>query len=250
MGMGFDFLVFYCIITGSIVATVMVRVSPHYALLTTLVSTGLIIIGCTMTILILVLYTQRLIMQGLPTSRLAVSVFIPIGPLGQSGWGLLYVSDLLPRLLPYATSSNDYLATSGVATVLSAGCLATAVVLWFFGIWFLVPAATQLAYSKHIPFGIPWWGLIFPMGVYSLLTVDLGNKLNSGVLRCLGAIYILATFVTFTAVSIRTIVMLYKETVYYSPCREEDEEAFLPGVHAAGNPLSPEDAAESPSRIV
>ena len=121
------------------------------------------------------------------------------------------------------------------------------VLLWASGFWFLVPAVVSLAHPGHLPFAVPWWGLVFPtvscspthrtptyepaspiQGVYSLLTVALGNKLNSGPLRILGTIFTLAIFVIFTGIATRTLIMLYDESVGYPPCHED--ELLLRGV--------------------
>lgn len=81
----------------------------------------------------------------------------------QGGYGLILVGNLLVDLMPHATSPGDYLATQGVADAIGAILFVFSAMLWVFGIWFLVPAILRLVQARRIPFGVPWWGLIFPL---------------------------------------------------------------------------------------
>lgn len=93
---------------------------------------------------------------------LAVSIFLPLGPFGQGGYGLLLVGDLLKKLLPQSTSPDSILAEPGIGMVLQAITFVIAFMLWVIGIWFLIPATIALSTSGRPPFGLPYWGLIFP----------------------------------------------------------------------------------------
>lgn len=93
---------------------------------------------------------------------LAVSVFLPLGPFGQGGYGLLLVGDLYRRLLPQSTSPDSILAEPGFGIALQAINFVFAFMLWVIGIWFLIPATVALSTSRGPPFGLPYWGLIFP----------------------------------------------------------------------------------------
>lgn len=52
-----------------LVATAFIPVSSHYALLTTLMSVALMMLGLAMSGIILVLHVNQLIVYGFPTSR-------------------------------------------------------------------------------------------------------------------------------------------------------------------------------------
>lgn len=69
-------------------------------------------------------------------------------------------------------------------------------------------------------------------GVYSLLTVRLGNTINSGPLRVLGTIFTLIIFVLYAGIASRTLVMLYDELAEMIPPDWEDEH-FLLGITKA-----------------
>ncbi|KAG8906706.1 Plasma membrane sulfite pump involved in sulfite metabolism [Tulasnella sp. 403] len=194
--------------TGAIVAGALTEVSQPYAYVTTIVTTSLLLMGITMSAAILALYIQRLIIHGFPTAGLSVSIFLPLGPLGQTGYGFLLVGDLLVKLLPQNTSPANYLAGDGVATALKAVCFAASCTLWMFGLWFLIPATIALATSRNVKFGIPWWGLVFP---------TLGNMLHSGFVKVLATIYTLLVLCLFTSILTKTLIALYDGTVFQAP---------------------------------
>ncbi|KAF4964890.1 hypothetical protein FSARC_7235 [Fusarium sarcochroum] len=72
--------------TGGIVAEVLP--DPRYALWTILVSYVLWGIGVPLACMVIVIYFQRLMLHKLPPKAIIVSVFLPLGPLGQGGYGI------------------------------------------------------------------------------------------------------------------------------------------------------------------
>ncbi|KAG8990810.1 Plasma membrane sulfite pump involved in sulfite metabolism [Tulasnella sp. JGI-2019a] len=207
--------------SGCIVAKALAPVNQHLSFLTTLVSACGLALGLTMSLPILVLYIQRLILHGFPAKGTSISVFLPLGPLGQGGYGLILVGNLLVDLLPHATSQSDYLATPGISDALSAVLFLFSVTLWVFGIWFLIPAVLLLMRSRGIPFGVHWWGLIFPSGVYAVLTLGLAQKLHSSFLNIIGTIYTASVFIMFTAIATRTILSMREGSMFSAPCLSE-----------------------------
>lgn len=71
--------------SGAIVADVLPN--PQYALWTIIVSYILWGIGIPLAIMVMVIYFHRLTVHKLPPKEVIVSVFLPMGPLGQGGFG-------------------------------------------------------------------------------------------------------------------------------------------------------------------
>ncbi|KAI9572052.1 voltage-dependent anion channel, partial [Boletus coccyginus] len=67
-------------------------------------------------------------------------------------------------------------------------------------------------------FGLAYWGLIFPNGVYALLSVQLGTVLDSGFFRVFGAIWSCIVFLLWATISIRTIPALIDRSIFDAPC--------------------------------
>lgn len=77
-----------CIVAGSsggIVAGVLPN--PHHALWTLLCSYMLWGMGVPLAMMVLVIYLQRLTLHKIPPKAMIASVFLPLGPLGQGGYG-------------------------------------------------------------------------------------------------------------------------------------------------------------------
>lgn len=70
--------------SGAIVADVLPN--PQHALWTIIVSYVLWGIGIPMAMMVIVIYFQRLTLHKLPPKAMIVSVFLPLGPLGQGGF--------------------------------------------------------------------------------------------------------------------------------------------------------------------
>ncbi|KAG9002512.1 Plasma membrane sulfite pump involved in sulfite metabolism, partial [Tulasnella sp. 427] len=160
--------------TGAIVAGALADISESHAVLTTIMASFMLAVGLLMSFFVLALYTHRLLLHGFPTAGqfikvlrdgLAVSIFLPLGPFGQGGYGLLLVGDLFRKLLPQSTSPDSILAEPGFGVALQAITFVFAFMLWVIGIWFLIPATIALSTFRGPPFGLPYWGLIFPTSI-------------------------------------------------------------------------------------
>lgn len=71
--------------SGAIVAGVLPN--EQYALWTVIVSYVLWGIGLPLAMMVMVIYLLRLTLHKLPPKAVIVSVFLPLGPLGQGGYG-------------------------------------------------------------------------------------------------------------------------------------------------------------------
>jgi len=74
-----------------------------------------------------------------------------------------------------------------------------------------------LVVCDHVPF----WGLIFPNGVYANLTIELYKELDSSFFRILGAAYSVATLILWISVSARTIMLVRNQRIFEAPCLED-----------------------------
>ena len=124
---------------------------------------------------ILAMYFHRLMVHHLPPRELIVSVFLPIGPLGQGGFAIQQLGKVALNLdfLPLAGSN----ITGG--QVLSAFGVFMALVMWGAGLGWLGLAATSIATTQKFPFNMGWWGFTFPLGVFATCAGLLAEELDS-----------------------------------------------------------------------
>ncbi|GHF47479.1 C4-dicarboxylate transporter/malic acid transport protein [Deinococcus metalli] len=142
----------------------------------------------------------RLAQHGLPTPDLAVSMFLPLGPLATGALALLQLGDAAPRVLAAQ-------GLGALAPTLTGMGLVGGLVLWGFGGWWLALATmtTLHVLRRGLPFNLGWWGLTFPLGVYAAATFSLGALTHLNVFSTLGHVLVTALTALWTLVTVRTV---------------------------------------------
>ncbi|KAG4420344.1 hypothetical protein IFR04_006550 [Cadophora malorum] len=72
---------------------------------------------------------------------------------------------------------------TGAGDVFYAVGLLVGLILWGFSIM-------MIATSGGLPFNMGWWGFIFPVGVFTLLTISIGEELESQFLKVLSCLQV------------------------------------------------------------
>ncbi|KAL5358893.1 sulfite efflux pump SSU1 [Aspergillus floccosus] len=206
-----------CIVAGSsggIVAGVLTN--PQHALWTVLVSYVLWGMGLPLALMVMVIYLQRLTLHKIPPKAVIVSVFLPLGPLGQSGFGILRLGKVAREVFP----QTDTLDAEAGAIFYTVGFL-SALILWSFGLVWLFFALASIVRSKTFPFNIGWWGFTFPLGVFATCTCEMGRELPSQFFRILGTMVSLCVVVLWGVVSVGTLKGVVSGRMFYAPCLAE-----------------------------
>ncbi|GLI74520.1 plasma membrane sulfite pump involved in sulfite metabolism [Penicillium ochrochloron] len=146
--------------SGAIVADVLPN--AHLALATILASYILWGIGVPLALMVICIYLQRLMFYKLPPKAMLVSVFLPLGPLGQGGFGIQKLGKVAQKVFP---QTNTLSATTG-EVFYSVGFM-IGILLWAFGLVWLTFAVTTLITTRKFPFNMGWWALTFPLGVFT-----------------------------------------------------------------------------------
>ncbi|CAI7635993.1 unnamed protein product [Penicillium viridicatum] len=165
--------------TGAEIAIILP--DKQHALGTLLVSFILWGMGTPLAIAVLVIYYKRLAVHNLPPRELIVSCFLPLGPLGFGGFGILYIGKVT-RVLLEDSQFLDPIAGQ-VAYVLG---VFVSLAMWSFGLIWLVFALATVLYSSPFPFNMGWWGFTFPLGVYAANTIELGVEMDIIFFKVLG----------------------------------------------------------------
>ncbi|KAJ6084556.1 hypothetical protein N7486_011356 [Penicillium sp. IBT 16267x] len=198
--------------SGAIVAEVLPN--PEHALWTILVSYALWGIGVPLALMVMVIYLQRLTLHKLPPKAVIVSVFLPLGPLGQGGYGSMMklgqcARDIFPQTHTLEEGSGPTFYTLGFLVAL---------IMWSFGLVWLFFASASIAHCKKFPFNIGWWGFTFPLGVYAASTTQIATELPSKFFAVLGTILSLCVVLLWIVVSIRTLRGVISGKLFVAPC--------------------------------
>ena len=162
---------------------------------------------------ILTILMLRLVLHKLPEKELAVSSWLALGPIGTAALALLVLGHQAPMLM----------ASLGLAQLgqlfQQAGILASLILLGF-GLWWLgIAVLTTLHHAKQdLPFNLGWWGLTFPLGVYTLAILTLAQQLNLAFLYAVGYAFAAILMLLWSLVATKTAHGFYQGHLFFSPC--------------------------------
>ncbi|KKA18563.1 hypothetical protein T310_7483 [Rasamsonia emersonii CBS 393.64] len=168
--------------------------------------------GVPLAVAVLVMYYQRLAVHKLPPREVIVSSFLPLGPLGFGGFGIMYLGKV-SRNVFQETNTLDPIAGS-VLYVLG---FFIATIMWGFGlIWFCL-AIASIYQSRPFPFNMGWWGFTFPLGVFSASTIQIGNEMPSKFFKVLGTVFATSVILLWIFVATRTVKGAWSGKLFYAP---------------------------------
>lgn len=197
--------------SGGIVAEVLPN--PQHALWTIITSYVLWGTGFPMAMIVLTIYFHRLTVHHLPPREVIVSVFLPLGPLGQGSFALMQLGKVALRVFP---PTNAFQMEDMGKIFYAVGHLAS-LIIWGFGlVWFFF-ALASVSRSKF-PFNMGWWGFTFPIGVYAVATCTLAEHLPSAFFRNLGTIFSVAVVLLWAGIATETARRAYTGQIFFAPC--------------------------------
>jgi tellurite resistance protein TehA-like permease len=132
--------------SGGIVASILP--SPQHALWTLITSYILWGTGVPLAMVTLVIYFHRLTMHKLPPREVIVSVFLPLGPLGQGSFAIMQLGKVAMEVMP----KTESLVPDAGRTLYVVG-FGLALIMWGYGCVWLFFALASISRSKF-PFNM------------------------------------------------------------------------------------------------
>jgi len=190
-------------------------------------------IGTPLSWIILTVYFLRLTVHQPLQREVIVSLLLPIGPLGLSGFSLIALgkvarhSFLVTGTIPHVANAGDTFYLLG---------LMFGILSWAFAVvWFIV-AIIMIATAYPFPFNMGWWGFIFPVGVFTLLTISIGEEFDFRFFNILSCVLTGICTVMWLVIAVKTAIGAASGKMFFAPCLGTD--LFLKRVEA--NSTSPQ----------
>ncbi|OKL60745.1 hypothetical protein UA08_04246 [Talaromyces atroroseus] len=187
--------------SGAIVADALPN--PQYALGTIIASFVLWGVGMPLAMMVIVIYLARLMLFKLPPNNIIVSTFLPLGPLGQGGFGIQKLGSMAKT-----TFSKTNTLPEGAGDTFHIMGLAMGLLLWAFGLLWLFFAIGSVLRSRRFPFNLGWWAFIFP----------LGRDMPSRFFDVIGTVFSVAAVLLWILVMVYTSMGVYDRHLFVAPC--------------------------------
>ena len=187
--------------------------SQLHALQTLTVSVFMVTVGLSLALMILTVYLMRLILHGLPRGASTLSVFLPLGPTGQSGYAILLIGQNINKLLPFP-SQGTFLNSFSTGAVVEVVSISVSFLLWSLATMWIVYALFAV-YSglrqSRVAFMVSFWGLVFPNVTIFFLFVYKPIK--------------------FTSIRVSTQTLQSNSAIHLIPRRSKFSDPFMRYVH-------------------
>lgn len=171
-----------CAATGGMVAGALP--SPTHALWTLIVSYILWGIGIPLALFTLALYYHRLTLHSIPPPAVLSSIFLPLGPLGEGGFGIMQLGAVSRTVFPLTETLS---LVSDAGDIFFVFGFFAALLMWGFGLAWLFWGAMACSRTRP-PFNMGWWSIVFAMGVFTGSTITLGEEMGSRFFDILGTV--------------------------------------------------------------
>ncbi|HEX3388780.1 MAG TPA: TDT family transporter [Streptosporangiaceae bacterium] len=151
---------------------------------------------------------QRLVRHSIGPAAMVPTLWIVLGPLGQSitAAGLLGGAARLVLPYPYGPAFQAFGLVYGVP-------------VWgFAALWAgLAAAITVRAARAHLPFSLTWWSFTFPVGTVVTGTTSLSQHTGDGLFRWAAAGLYLVLVAAWAVVSVRTAAATWRGSLLRAP---------------------------------
>jgi C4-dicarboxylate transporter/malic acid transport protein len=158
-------------------------------------------VSLVMALIVIAILWARLALHGVGEARMVPTLWIVLGPLGQS----ITAVSLLAKVAPTAVASRN------TATALHDFALIYGVTIWGFAMaWLAIAIAiTTRTAREHLPFTPTWWSFVFPVGTIVTGTSELAVTSGVDALKYTAAglyLVLLSAWVTVATRSLATSV--------------------------------------------
>jgi C4-dicarboxylate transporter/malic acid transport protein len=183
------------LIVASVPSALLIPTWPA-ALRSSMLAFGYAMWGCgiMLAMIVIVLHYARLVQFRVPDGALVTSVWLVVGPLGQSIAGFNALDAAASTLWP------------APAPILQGTGLTYGIAVWGFAAYWLVMAIalTLRTARTKLPFALGWWAFTFPVGVLTAGTYSLATLTASPFFRAAGLVLLTLLAFMWVLVAVAT----------------------------------------------
>jgi len=187
-------------VTGAIVVTLSYDVTPRLAIPVIVVSFMMVGLGILLGLMLSTYLFHQLLAQGWPPAAQSASVFILIGPMGQSAAALQQLGSAARTYGKFAGYDEGTFLTAEAAAPLDVACTLIALLLTGLGIiWTLLSiwVMVERAFKKELSWNPGWSAIIFPTGTLVTNFSFLAIAMDSPAFRVITAAMIIILVAVF-----------------------------------------------------
>ena len=161
-------------------------------------------------------YIGRMMQSGLPAPMTRGGMFISVGPPSFTGLAFISIAEALPTLydfLPGHQMAREILITMGTFA---------AIFMWSLAFWFFsISLVGVLAGVRQMKFTMTWWSLVFPNVGFALVTIRIGQQLQSNAILWVGSGMTVLLVAMWFLVLVCQVRAVWKMEILY-PNKDED----------------------------
>jgi C4-dicarboxylate transporter/malic acid transport protein len=149
-----------------------------------------------MAVIIIAILWARLALHGVGEARMVPTLWIVLGPLGQS----VTAAGLLGKVAPQAVDASTAAALHDFGIIYG-------ITVWGFAIaWLMLALAVTIrTVREHLPFSPTWWSFTFPLGTLVTGTSELAVNGHVAALRYVAGVLYLGLLTAWITVAARTV---------------------------------------------
>ncbi len=161
-------------------------------------------ISVSLALSILVIFFHRLCIHKFPPKELAASIWLPLGPTGTGSLAMLLLGQNSLTLSAPSSEPMMHLLALLPGVGLLAGILLWALASW----WFMIACVATVYYlvQGQLQFNLGFWAYTFPLGVYTMATVNLGIQTDLLFFHIFGRILVIALSLIWLSIFARTFI--------------------------------------------
>ncbi|KAK5069925.1 hypothetical protein LTR64_007893 [Lithohypha guttulata] len=186
--------------TGGLIACYSAGISARMAVPVIIVSFLYVGIGMFMATFLYTLLLHKLLTTGFPAPMQIASMFLFVGPMGQSAAALQLLASAASTYGRFGGYSQGIFLQASAATPLNAACVLLALLLtgmatvWAFLALF---AMLEKAFNKNLSWSPTWNSIIFPLGTLTTSTLQLSIEMDSPAWRTITTALVIILVIMF-----------------------------------------------------